>query len=202
MTDQFEDFKRYLPQYLSAGAQTKLFAELGQFPNNIDQRFYTTKLENEPNIFQGDGLPNMWVTDLPGERIGKTRVLVISNSCDTSRDNKAWLGSRLIYCPIISVSKLQAALKGSTMLERDVPNYLDTVRKQYISSMLYLPFNEKLGEEAIALLDRMNNCNAQVLNIDEIVKTRLFTLSDYGFYLFLYKLSIHLTRIRESIARN
>src|SRR5208283_5272867 len=112
MTDQFEDFKKYLPQYLSTDAQAKLFAELGQFPNNIDTRFYTNKLQNEPNIFQGDGLPSLWVADLPTEKIGKARVMVLSNSCDISPENKRFLGPRLLYCPIISVSKLQTVLKA------------------------------------------------------------------------------------------
>ena len=68
--------------------------------------------------------------------------------------------------------------------------------------MFYLPKNSALGEEAIALLDRINNCDLQKLNLDELTGTRLFTLSDYGFYMFLFKLSIHLTRIREGVQRN
>lgn len=60
----------------------------------------------------------------------------------------------------------------------------------------------KLGGEAVALLDRVNNCDAQSLNLNELTRTRLFTLGDYGFYLFLLKISIHLTRIREGVARS
>ena len=56
--------------------------------------------------------------------------------------------------------------------------------------------------KGLLVLDRINNCDAQAVDLSELVKTRLFTLSDYGFYLFLYKLSLHLTRIREGIARN
>lgn len=203
MTDSFEDFKKYLPQYLSADAQTNLFAELEQFPNNIDMRFYTTKLRGEPNIFQGDGLPSLWITDLPDHRMAKARVMVVSNSCDISTQNKRLIGPRLIYCPIISISKLMTVLKAaSTSASVELDGYFDNVRKQRISSMFYLPNLDKLGDEAVVLLDRMNNCDAQSIDIDEMVKTRLFTLSDYGFYLFLFKLSIHLTRIRESVARN
>jgi hypothetical protein len=199
-----EDFKTYLPKYLSTDAQTKLFAELSQFPNNIDSRIYTTRLRDEPTIYQGDGLASLWVADLPSERIGKARVMVLSNTCDITPDNRYLLGPRLLYCPIVTVSKLAALLRASPNLATgfDLESYLRTVRQQEISSMFYLPKNELLGEEAIALLDRINNCDAQAADLEELLKNRLFTLSDYGFYLFLFKLSLHLTRIREGVARN
>jgi hypothetical protein len=80
--------------------------------------------------------------------------------------------------------------------------HISDIRQQRIASMFYLPRIDALGEESVALLDRINNCDLQALNLGELVATRLFTLSDYGFYLFLFKLSIHLTRIRENVARN
>jgi hypothetical protein len=204
MNEWIEDYKIYLPKYLSADAQTKLFAELSQFPSNIDSRLYTIRLWEERTIFQGDGLASLWVADLPNERIGKTRVMVLSNTCDLAPDNKYLLGPRLLYCPIVSISKFTALLRASPNLAAgfDLESYLKTVRQQEISSMFYLPKNDLLGEEAIALLDRINNCDAQAAGLEELMKSRLFTLSDYGFYLFLFKLSLHLTRIREGVARN
>lgn len=204
MTEWFENFKTYLPKYLSTDAQTKLFAELNQFPKNIDNRLYTTRLRDEPTLFQGDGLASLWVADLPNQAIGKTRVMVLSNSCDIAPNNKYLLGPRLLYCPIISLAKLASLLQGQARLSAgfDLPSYLNTIRQQENSSMFYLPKNDTLGEEAIALLDRINNCDAQAVNVQELLRNRLFTLSDYGFYLFLFKLSLHLTRIREGVARN
>lgn len=204
MTEWFEDFKIYLPKYLSTGAQTNLFAELGQFPNNIDSRLYTFLLRNETILFQGDGLASLWVADLPNPIIGKARVMVLSNSCDIAPENKRLLGPRLLYCPIISFAKYENLLRAQVHLPTDFDpaGHLDAIRKQHNSAMFYLPKNDRLGEEAIALLDRINNCDAQVVDLDELLRNRLFTLSDYGFYLFLYKLSLHLTRIREGVARN
>lgn len=204
MSQWFEDFKIYLPKYLSAEGQTKLFSELSQFPNNIDGRLYTLRLLDEINIFQGDGLASLWVADLPNERIEKTRVMVLSNTCDISPDNKRLLGPRILYCPIISFPKYESLVRTQANLP---PNFnpsghCDAIRKQHNSSMFYLPKNDKLGEDAIAMLDRINNCDAQAVDFDELITKRLFTLSDYGFYLFLFKLSLHLTRIREGVSRN
>jgi hypothetical protein len=156
------------------------------------------------NVLQGDGLASLWVADLPNERIGRTRVMVLSNTCDIAPNNKRLLGPRILYCPIISFPKYQNLLNSEDDLPVDFSptDHLKGIRKQRNSSMFYLPKNEKLGEEGIAMLDRINNCDAQAVDLSELVKTRLFTLSDYGFYLFLFKLSLHLTRIREGIARN
>ncbi|MBI2926622.1 MAG: hypothetical protein HYY24_13080 [Verrucomicrobia bacterium] len=204
MSEWLEDFKTYLPKYLSAEAQRNLFAELSQFPNNIDCRLYTLRLLNEMNLFQGDGLANLWVADLPNPRIGQARVMVLSNTCDVAPDHRRFLGPRILYCPIISFPKYENLIRthGSLPSDFNPTGHCDAIRRQHNSSMFYLPKNEKLGEEAIAMLDRINNCDAQAVDVHELVRDRLFTLSDYGFYLFLFKLSLHLTRIREGVARN
>lgn len=199
MAELFENFQTYLPKYLAPDAQERLFKELGQFPENIDSRLFTSTLKDERVVFQGDGLASVWVSDLPDSAVRKTRVMVVSNSCDNSLENERLAGPRLIYCPIISFQKWEEALQS----QRDVPcaDHLADIRAQRVSTMFYLPNMSGLGEEAIALLDRITNCDLQKLDVDELIDSRLFTLSDYGFYMFLFKLSIHLTRIREGVAR-
>jgi hypothetical protein len=199
MTEWFEEFRTYLPRYLSTDATVSLFAELKRFPDNINSRLYTTRLKDEETLFQGDGLADIWVSDLPDRKIDKTRVMVLSNSCDVAPENKRLMGPRLIYCPIISFPKYEQLVRERGTLSTE--QHLSDIRRQAVSSLFYLPSNQALGEEAIALLDRINNCNLQSLNVIELTQTRLFTLSDYGFYLFLFKLSIHLTRIRENLQR-
>ena len=200
MADWFEEFRTYLPKYLSAESQERLFKELGQFPANIDSRLYTTKLKDERTVFQGDGLARVWVSNLPDPTVREARVMVLSNTCDTAPENESLMGPRLIYCPIISLPRWEEALRQQARIPST--EFLANIRAQKVSTMFYLPKNNALGEEAIALLDRINNCDLQKLNLDELTGTRLFTLSDYGFYMFLFKLSIHLTRIREGVSRN
>jgi hypothetical protein len=200
MAEWFEEIGTYLPKYLSADATNELFEELKQFPRNIDSRLYTSKLKDDPGLFQGDGLARIWISNLPDPRVETVRVMVISNTCDVTVENKKLLGPRLIYCPIISLPKYAQMVTASREIAAD--RHISDIRQQRIASMFYLPRIDALGEESVALLDRINNCDLQALNLGELVATRLFTLSDYGFYLFLFKLSIHLTRIRENVARN
>lgn len=202
MNDRVEDFKIYLPKYLSQEATADLFEELSQFPKNIDGRIYTMRLKNEPAIFQGDGLGSLWVSNLPSETIKKTRVMVLSNSCDIDPNNERLIGPRLLYCPIINLRKYEETVRAkSNVTSQRLADHINGIRSQKNSSMFYLPKYGGLEYEGIAMLDRINNCDAQAVNVQELVANRLFTLSDYGFYLFIFKLSLHLTRIREAVSR-
>lgn len=86
--DWSEDFRTYLPNYLSAPATDDLFRELKQFPENIDSRLYTRALRETANLFQGDGLSDVWVSDKPGGKVAKSRVMVVSNICDIAAENE------------------------------------------------------------------------------------------------------------------
>lgn len=194
-----EDFKQYLPKYLSPNGTENLFAELKQFPANIDQRLYTSLLKAEPIIYQGDGLSNLPIVNLPDARIEGKKAMVLSNTCDISPDNPRPIPARMIYCPIISFEKFERMLVASQASVSD--HYLRDIRAQKVSSMFFLPRNDSLGEDAIVLLDRANNCDINQIPSQEIQSRRLFTLSDYGFYLLIFKLSIHFTRIREAVRR-
>ena len=82
-----------------------------------------------------------------------------------------------------------------------IDSHVESVRRQECSSMFYLPAGMRLQEERIALLDRIVHHRMDQLDTAELLRGRLFTLSDYGFYLFLYKISIHFTRLREAVVR-
>ena len=142
MADWSEDFRNYLPKYLSADATTSLFEELKQFPRNINSRLYTDRLKNEQTLFQGDGLVDVWVSNLPDPRIDKTRVIVLSNSCDITPENKRLMGPRLIYCPIVRFPKYERMVRESGTL---TGQHLADIRRQAVSSMFYLPSNSALG---------------------------------------------------------
>jgi len=197
-----DEIKTYLPKYLSAESEARLFSDLDQFPENIDKRIYTSYLKNEEIIFQGDGLEDFLVVNLPDLSINTAPVMVLSNSCDIGPDKKTILGSNIVYAPIFNLDKYINLLKEKIPQEQDfIERHIEGIKRQEITSIFYLPKGASLSSDSLVFLDRVNNCKSDYVEASKIQYIRLFTLSDYGFYLFLFKLSVHFTRVRERVDR-
>jgi len=202
----FEEIKKYLPQYLSVSSQESLFEELKKFPGNIDQRFYSKLLTRNKIVYQGDGLIGMLVVNLPDKEAKTAPAMVLSNTCDIDPANKRISPTRIVYAPIFDIDKYKQALitdhvKTGRYPPDSIESHIGDVKKQFISHIFYLPKGCGLERESIVFLDRLNNGPLKRIEEDDIADIKLFTLSDYGFYVFLIKLSIHFTRIREGIER-
>ena len=202
-----DEIKKYLPQYLTSDSQRKLFEELKSFPENIDQRFYSRELSQNATIFQGDGVNDLLVINLPDLKVRPTPSIVLSNTCDVDLKNERLFESRVVYAPIFQLSKYKRFLVkenvelGKCSIGR-VEKHIEAIKKQFVTQILYLPQGLNLKNDRIVFLDRLNNCPIKSLyNIGKMKDKKIFTLSDLGFYVFLIKLSIHFTRIREGIER-
>jgi hypothetical protein len=196
----FEDLKIYLPKYLSEESEKELYNSLKGFPKNIDQRIYTNYLENEPVIYQGDGLHNLLAIDLPSTEVKIVPGMVVSNTCDIDPSNKRNFPSQIIYAPIINLEKYALSLR-KRLAETKVNDHIDTIKKQFVTQIFYLPPIKDKLEESIIFLDRLHNIRNDYFDRTELSKSRIFTLSDYGNYLFLFKLSLHFTRIQDKVER-
>ncbi len=202
-----EEIKKYLPQYLSASATVSLFEELKQFPSNIDQRIYTESLKGESIIFQGDGLMGLLYVNLPDTTSKPLLGMIFSNTCDTDEKNDRLFDARISFAPIFNLNKYKCALiekyvNSNKKTIHAIDSHINDIKKQNISQIFYLPKGSGLENDSIVFLDRINNLPSGYFSKNQILENRLFTLSDYGFYLFLFKLSVHFTRIRESVQRS
>lgn len=198
----FDDIKIYLPKYLTPESQRELFEELKNFPYNIDKRFYSNFSLTNSEIFQGDGLRDIFISNISEQKFIKVNVLVISNSCDINKENDRFFPINMTYCPIVKLSNYEEYLKKSKFDKEKIQNHLNAIKKQEYTSLFYLPQNNDLEQESIAFLDRINNIEVNSLDYDNVCKNKLFSLSLYAFYLFLVKLSIHFSRMAERINRN
>ena len=200
----FEDLQIYLPKYLSPGSEQSLFEELKQFPENIDDRLYLSADYLEPGtIYQGDGIDGLLVVNLPETEIKKVPAMIFSNTCDIDERNKRLFPSALVYSPIFNLQKYREGLIESKIKgERSIEDHISLIRKQRITQIFYLPIGGGLPNESIVFLDRVNSCDNAFLEREKIKNMRLFTLSNYGLYLFIFKLSVHFTRITEGIDRS
>jgi hypothetical protein len=196
------EIEKYLPKYLSPDQQAQLFADLNQFPDNIHKRLYSSQRDADCVIFQGDGIGSLPFAEFPSLETQNVKVMIVSNTCDIQPENERRLPACVVYCPLIRFNAYRETLLRvlPNQTER-IEDHLASVQRQECSSMFYLPAGLRLSEDFIALLDRLVHHRVDALNFGRLVDDRLFTLSDYGFYLFLFKLSIHFTRMRDAVVR-
>ncbi|PYS98071.1 MAG: hypothetical protein DMF63_17610 [Acidobacteria bacterium] len=197
----FDDFKRYLPQYLSPESQRQLFSGLSQFPPQFDKKLYAPGDLGDSTIFQGDGLRDMPVCNLPDTRVELGPVMVITNSCDNSSANPRSTIPSIGYCPIVKLSTFAEQHEGAGMDRESVEAVLNAVRSQKVTRTFFLPQFGDLPEDCVVLLDHLLSCRQDLVKPNELPSRRLFTLSNVGFYYFLVKLGIHLARVNETVDR-
>ena len=197
------DIKLYLPKYLSASTQDELFSELKAFPDNIDGRLYTNALAENMVIYQGDGLRSLLVVRIPDLIPHYLPSIILSNTCDISPDNQRFQAINVLYSPIYNLAKYRHLLL-KTWAERalQIDDHIMQIKKQKVTSIFYLPAGGKLADDSFVFLDQVLFCPQTELSISNLIDDRMFTLSQYGHYLFLFKLAVHFSRARESVDRN
>ena len=196
-----EDLRIFLPKYLSADNYSQLISMLSDFPSNIDKRMYTSGLE--PSIiYQGDGVRDMPVVNVENLNLGMKShpCMILSNTCDMDEANRRLFPTTIMYAPIINLQKYESTLRNNGVSSEKIFNHLSDVRAQKVTSIFYLPSTGSM-EESIVFLDRILNVGQRYIERDTYASRRIFSLSDYGFYLFVFKLSIHFSRIREGVNR-
>lgn len=203
-SDNFEDIRRYLPQYLSREAEASLFENLAQFPANIDSRMYSRLHAGSTSFFQGDGVRSMPFVNIPDPKLDSLPAMIVSNTCDISPENPRLVPMRVVYAPVFNLGKfIEALSRKFPDRQVQVSGYVESIRRQMVSNVFYLPVGSGgLGYEGIVPLDRVQNAPVAQLRTNTPPADRLFALGNYGWYLFLYKLSIHFSRIREGIERD
>ena len=120
-----QDIQAYLPKYLSEENYRDLLRELDSFPDNIDQRMYTTSLPDNV-IFQGDGYESLPFVNLMKIEEGcKYRSgIVLSNTCDMAPENRRLYSSSIIYAPIMNLQKYVENLQNNHIREDVIKNHI------------------------------------------------------------------------------
>ncbi len=198
----FEDIKIFLPKYLSPDSEENLFAALNEFPQNLDSRLYTSYHKDDPMIFQGDGFKNFLVINFPNPKIDTAPVMILSNSCDMNPVNDRFFDSNICYAPIFKLNKYKESLLKRGKDKNKVEGHISEIARQRIAQIFYLPKNDKIEEDSFIFFGKIISSPTTCIPKSQLKDIRLFTLSNYGLYLFLFKLSIHFTRIRENVDRD
>ena len=133
-----EDLKVYLPKYLSDESFKELIKGLTDFPANIDERLYTTFLEGEKNIFQGDCLKDFPVVNVETLQVKNVSAIILSNTCDIDEANKRLFPSSIVFAPIIKLEIYKSMLLGDKISEEKVNQHIKSIKEQSITPNTFL----------------------------------------------------------------
>lgn len=188
-----------IPQYLTEGEE-KLKEELENFAVNAHLGQYygiPSHEEDGEALYQGDGIIGISLFDYNANSTKKIKAVILSNTCDISLENQRDLPPYVTVAPLIDLLAYKELLLASGLKKVSVDGKISAFRNQEVSNMFYLPAGSD-GREYVAVLER-----AQSLPLSHVVDSydRIFSLSLYGFYLLLFKLSIHFCRFQEGLSR-
>jgi hypothetical protein len=191
----FEQVKLFLPKYLTPEESHILFEELRRFPEKQD--FYLSA-PPEP-LLQGDGWRGFVLINFETQEKKSVSGLVLSNSCDIDLSNGRALDTRILFTPLIKLSTYANLLERAGKGAQQTGDTLSAIRTQRITYIFYLPELAGVMPESMVLLDDIHT--HPLRDFIERDRSRLFTLSQTGFYMLLLKLSIHFSRFQEGVRR-
>lgn len=194
----FDDLAKFglaLPPYLSTDAKRALLDQLGAYPNSSA---YFGKVEDD-ELVQGDGWRSFPIFEMDWPRPRLVLGLVISNSCDLASANDPKPDQRVVFAPVLNLEAFRDRLQQNGYSRGDVESQLTQIRSQQISRIFYLPAVPGQFGESVVALDHLHSLPLR--KMADVASTRVFSLSLYGWYVLLFKLSVHFTRTTEGVAR-
>ena len=197
-----ESSKVFLPKFLSAEQEQEFYEDIAKFPHKYDN-FYTSYIPEPNTLFQGD-----LIADMPYYKYGPHGVAIwskgdcflLSNSCDMSLSNNRMYPTHINYAPILNLNKFKTKVLNLKYPESRVESLIAAIKAQKCSQILYLPPNGT-REESIVFLDRIFSIPNKFVDRTNLETGRIATLSFFGNYLTILKISIHFTRMRESLGK-
>lgn len=192
-----DSLKEQIPYYLTQGQKEGLLKALKDFP--IITNYYLNGYQDE--LLQGDGWTRLQVRRFETGEGASILGIILSNTCDIAPENKRDLPANIIFAPLIPLSAYVNLLDRTGIDLGRIRDKVASIKEQKVSSIFFLPAGSGLQEDHLALLDELYTMPARVFELEE-AKSKVFTLSLLGFYLFVFKLSVHFCRFQEQVTRN
>lgn len=187
----------YLPKYLTPAQKKDLYSELESFPAITS--FYLPPGTIKEDLLQGDGWRGFLLISFETLERKVVSGLLLSNSCDIDVRNPRVSPRNLLFAPLIPLAKYETLLKAAGVSDIAIGDMLDSIRKQLITDIFYLPDAPYGPGESIVMLD---NIHTQPLDVFLSADRKLlFRLNQTGFYILLIKISIHFSRFQEGVQR-
>lgn len=199
--NNLDDIVNHIPFYLVEDKDAKrgFIRNLESFPEKIN--YYTSNYPNHD--LQGDGWEGLDVFNIDSREKVSIKGIVLSNSCDISTENTRDYPVNVVFAPIVKLAAYEERLKQAGLSKHKIDSKIASIKKQQVTSIFYLP---QLGEfpESIVLFDDIHSLPVAYFQRKKSSQqvNKIFTLSQLGFYLFLFKISVHFCRFHEKVLRD
>lgn len=213
--DTLEIIRTFLPKYLTPEMQENLFHQVKEyFPSVVNPEVVYFSIPEKNYFYQGDCVVDIPFAQFLGGQFGTAYMkgVVASNTCDISPENSRLDPSYVQFASVFSLSEYISILEKQGISAARIKSFLNDLKGNRISNLFYLPEKNENGkivlEESFVRLDVNTSLPIDILNDDTYNKEyapngdRIFSFSNYGFYVFLLKLSIHYCRFREGVFRD
>jgi hypothetical protein len=104
------------------------------------------------------------------------------------------------FAPLVNLATLVERLQKAGIPQDKIDTKLDAMKKQLVTNIVYLPSCDTIPE-SIIFLDDVYQVSTEELRQSLESSNKILTLSQVGFYILLFKLSIHFCRFHEDVAR-
>jgi hypothetical protein len=213
--DTIEILRTFLPKYLTPELQENLFKIVKEeFPFSTDAYKVYSEIPEKDYYYQGDAL-----VDIPFSifhsgsfQTAFLQGIIGSNTCDISPENERLEQPNIQFFAIYNLREYLKILEEKGASEEKISAFQGNLKANIISNLFFLP--EKKVENQLVLEEsfvRFDNTISLPISLFQKERynilyapegDRLFSFSNYGFYLFLIKLSVHYCRFREGVFRN
>ena len=193
---ELENLKDMIPYYLTKVQAEGLMVELEKYSDKTN--FYTH--DHLTEHLQGDGWRGFQLFDFATGNKITTRGILLSNSCDIDPNNPRPMSAKVIFAPLVKLSRIKELYLKNGQDEKAVENIIHAIKQQHNTQFFFLPAQTTLEEDYAVWLSDIHSMPMQSF-IDNASHSKLFTLNLTGFYLFLLKLSIHFCRFHENVDR-
>ncbi len=198
-----ESLERHLPTYLSEDDKRILARELEAISSGGSADYLLSQHNDSYDDvrLQGDGWKGFQFFMYPCGEVCHVRGMVLSNSCDIDPNNSRDVPSRILFAPLVKLSKYRKLLEDSKIHMDKVKRKIESIKAQKTTNIFYLPAGGALDEDYIVRFDEAQSMPLS-LHRESGESEKLFTLSNTGFYMLVFKLSLHFCRLQEKINRN
>ena len=202
MSLDVENLRQQIPYYLTAEDKLVLVEELKAITSGAAAGYVLGSYQDafKDDMLQGDGWVGfqLFLFDT-GER-RSVRGLVLSNSCDIDPAIPREVPSRVVFAPLVKLANYTKLLDDSGIDRGRIEEKIKSIKAQKTTNVFYLPAGGSVEEDYIVRFDEAHSMPVAA-HSESPDRQKLFTLSNAGFYLLVFKLSVHFCRFQEKVHR-